>query len=295
METSLDLALPVAAAADGVAPYTLIEPLRRTTPLLFASPHSGRHYPAELLAAAKLPLVALRRSEDAYVDELFGAAGAHGAVLLCATFARAFVDLNRAPSELDPQMFSDALPGYAHAASPRVQAGLGAIPRIAGDGQDIYGARLTLAEAERRLARVHRPYHAALSGLIDAARTRFGCAVLVDCHSMPSCARGALGPDIVLGDRYGASCHPAVTGLAESILRKLGYRVARNTPFAGGHTTQKYGRPTRQMHALQIELNRALYLNEATLERTSRFAQVRADMGRLAEGLAAADLDRALI
>jgi N-formylglutamate amidohydrolase len=292
-----------AARADLVGPersspaepvFTVIEPLHRTAPLVFASPHSGRRYPAELLAGAKVSLISLRRSEDAYVDELFASAPAHGALVLAASVARAYVDVNRDPGELDPDMFEQRPPTATPAASARVQAGLGAIPRICGDGQPIYRGKLSLADAERRIDKVHRPYHAALRSLVDQTKAQFGCAVLIDCHSMPSSARGAHAPDIVLGDRFGAACHASVTALAEATLRRLGYRVARNTPFAGGHTTQTYGRPHQQSHALQIEINRALYLDERTLERTNGYARVRADMGRLVEALAAAALHKSL-
>jgi N-formylglutamate amidohydrolase len=275
-------------------PFVLIEPLRRTTPLIFASPHSGRRYPPELLANARVSLISLRRSEDAYVDELFAGAAAHGAAVLSAAVARAYIDLNRDPAELDPEMFDERPPHSAHASSARVQAGLGAIPRISGDGQAIYRRKLTLEEAERRIATVHRPYHALLQNLVAETKEAFGCAVLVDCHSMPSNARGAHAPDIVLGDRYGASCHPSLTALAEATLRRLGYRVARNTPFAGGHTTQTYGRPSERVHTLQIEINRALYVDERTLERSKGYARVRADMSRLAEALSAAALHKSL-
>lgn len=275
-------------------PFVLIEPLRRTTPLIFASPHSGRRYPADLLADARVALISLRRSEDAYVDELFAGAAAHGASVLSATIARAYVDLNRDPAELDPEMFDERPPQSVHLTSARVQAGLGAIPRVSGDGQAIYRRKLTLSEAERRITAVHRPYHAMLQNLMAETREAFGCAVLIDCHSMPSNARGAHAPDIVLGDRFGASCHPSVTALVESTLRRQGYRVARNTPFAGGHVTQTYGRPAHRSHALQIEINRALYVDERTLERTNGYQRVRADMSRLAEALSAAALHKSL-
>jgi N-formylglutamate amidohydrolase len=280
-------------ASRAESPFVLIEPLRRIAPLIFASPHSGRRYPADLLANTRIGLLSLRRSEDAYVDELFAGAAAHGACVLSATVARAYVDLNRDPAELDPEMFEQR-PPHAMAGSARVQAGLGAIPRISGDGQVIYRQKLTVAEADRRMAAIHAPYHAMLSDLIVETKTLFGCAVLIDCHSMPSSARGAHAPDIVLGDRFGASCHPSVTALAEATLRRLGYRVARNAPFAGGHTTQTYGRPSLRAHALQIEINRALYLDERTLERTNGFTRVRADMSRLAEALRAAALHKSL-
>lgn len=276
-------------------PFVLIEPLRRTAPLIFASPHSGRRYPADMLADARVALISLRHSEDAYVDELFAGAAAHGAAVLSATIARSYVDLNRDPAELDPEMFDERPPHSLHLNSARVQAGLGAIPRVSGDGQTIYRRKLSLNEAERRISAVHRPYHAMLQNLVTETKETFGCAVLVDCHSMPSNSRGAHAPDIVLGDRFGASCHPSVTALAEATLRRLGYRVARNTPFAGGHTTQTYGRPAHREHALQIEINRALYVDERTLERTNGYARVRADMGRVAEALNAAALHKSLV
>lgn len=281
-------------AREAEPAFVLIEPLHRTAPLIFASPHSGRRYPAELLADARVALISLRRSEDVYVDELFAGAAQHGAAVLSATIARAYVDLNRDAAELDPDMFDERPPASVHTSSARVQAGLGAIPRVSGDGQNIYRRKLSLEEAERRIATVHRPYHTALRGLLDTTKAQFGCAVLIDCHSMPNNARGAHAPDIVLGDRFGASCHPSVTALAEVTLRRLGYRVARNTPFAGGHTTQTYGRPISHVHALQIEINRALYVDERTLERTNGHTKVREDMTRLAEALSAAALHKSL-
>lgn len=285
---------PSELRAPAEPPFVLIEPMWRTAPLIFASPHSGRRYPEGLLAQTRIGLLSLRRSEDTYVDELFAGAVAHGAAVLSASVARAYVDLNRDPSELDPEMFDERPPQISGGASARVQAGLGAIPRISGDGQTIYRRKLTLDEAERRIAAVHRPYHELLRNLVTETKGLFGCAVLIDCHSMPSTARGAHAPDIVLGDRFGASCHPSVTSLAEATLRRLGYRVARNTPFAGGHTTQTYGRPMQRVHALQVEINRALYVDERTLERTKGYARVRADMGRLAETFSAAALHRSL-
>ncbi len=282
------------AAPQAEPPFVLIEPLRRTSPLIFASPHSGRRYPPELLANARVSLISLRRSEDAYVDELFAGAAAHGAAVLSGTIARAYVDLNRDPAELDPEMFDERPPPSPQSNSARVQAGLGAIPRISGDGQTIYRRKLSLSEAERRISSVHRPYHAMLQNLVAETKELFGCAVLIDCHSMPNNARGAHAPDVVLGDRFGASCHPSVTALAEATLRRLSYRVARNTPFAGGHTTQTYGRPAARVHALQIEINRALYVDERTLERTNGYVRVRADMTRLAEALSAAALHKSL-
>lgn len=276
------------------AAFTVIEPLRRTTPLVFASPHSGQTYPEGFLAQSRLPLSSLRRSEDAFVDELFAAAASFGAPLIAATMARAYVDVNRDPAELDPDMFHDRLPMHVQRGSPRVQAGLGAIPRISGDGQDIYRKKLSASEAKDRLAAVHNPYHAMLAALIAEAKAAFNCAVLIDCHSMPGCARGPSQPDIVLGDRFGAACHPSVTGFVEATLQRMGYRVTRNTPFAGGHTTQLHGQPAAGVHALQVEINRSLYMDERALTRSSGFDRVRGDMTRLAAALATAQLERTL-
>lgn len=281
-------------AAPEPKAFLLVEPLHRTAPVIFASPHSGRRYPPDFLSKTRVGLLSLRRQEDAYVDELFAGGAAHGAALISANIGRACVDLNRDPDELDPEMFEERPPLSPNAASARVQAGLGAIPRVNSDGHPIYYGKLSLADAERRIAQVHRPYHALLSSLIAETKAKFGCAVLVDCHSMPSSARGAHAPDIVLGDRFGAACHPSLTALAEAALRRLGYRVARNAPFAGGHTTQTYGRPLNQVHALQIEISRALYMDEWSLDRSNGFARVRADMTRLAEALSAAMLHKSL-
>lgn len=282
------------APVVGEQPFVLIEPMRRCGPVVLASPHSGRRYPASLLDRAQVGLLALRRAEDAFVDALFCDAPGLGAPLLCATLARAFVDLNRAPDDLDPSMYEGSLPRLVNTSSARVLAGLGVIPRIAGDGSEIYAAPLDASEAAERLDHVHGPYHAALSAQLDETVAQFGCAVLLDCHSMPSCARGPFAPDIVLGDRYGAAAAPELTQRVEQTLRRLGYRVARNSPFAGGYVTQRYGQPERGRHALQIEISRGLYLNERTLEPHSGFTAVRRDMQRLISSLLDARLDRRL-
>lgn len=278
----------LSAFSDGAVqapPFVLIEPLRKAGPVVFASPHSGRCYPGAMLCRSRLDLHTLRRAEDAYVDALFSAAPSLGAPLLCANIARAYVDLNRHAQELDVDMFAGPLALPAKAASGRVQAGLGVIPRIAGDGREIYAAKLCPSEAEERLAQVYRPYHAALEALLAATQEQFGCALLMDCHSMPSTVRGPNAPDIVLGDRFGASAKPGLTARVEGLLRHLGYRVARNAPFAGGHITEIYGQPKRGRYAIQLELCRGLYMNETSLEPSADFASVRADMGRLIAAL----------
>lgn len=265
------------------------------TALVFASPHSGGIYPPDMVEAARLPVETLRASEDAFVDRIIAGAPALGASVILARLARAYVDLNREPWELDPAMFDEDLPDYAQGRTARVAAGLGAIPRVAGEGRPIYARKLTFAEARDRIELAHRPYHDALDRQLAAARAAHGSAILIDWHSMPAAAarsiRGRGGScDIVLGDRFGAACSPKLTGLVERELEALGYRVARNAPYAGGYTTEHYGRPTKRTHALQIEINRALYMDEDTREPTEGLAKLTADAETLTRALAALDL-----
>jgi len=265
-------------------PFRLERPARQAVPFVFASPHSGRSYPPSLVARSRLDATALRRSEDAFVDELFAGALGLGAPLLAALFPRAFVDVNRGMAELDTGMFEAKLEVPVDAPSPRVAAGLGVIPRIVRDGAEIYRGKLESHEAAQRLEQFYKPYHHALAALLDETQARFGVAVLIDCHSMPS----ALSvPDIVLGDRYGASAAPHLSARAETALLREGFSVARNTPYAGGHTTVLHGRPAMGRHALQIEINRALYLDESKITRKASFESVRARLTRAMEQLTA--------
>ncbi len=254
-------------------PFAVRVPSNWTEPLVFASPHSGRLYPSSFVRRSRLSPLNLRRSEDAFVDELFAAAAEIGAPLIAARFPRAFLDANRAPAEIDTAMFDGPLDMAVNAASPRVSAGLGVIPRVVRDGAEIYREKLSAGEAQERLAMFHRPYHAALARLIDDTHERFGVAVLVDCHSMPSVAAA---PDIILGDRHGLSAAPLVTRAAERAFEAQGFRVARNVPYAGGFTTQLHGCPARGVHALQIEINRGLYLDEERIEHAPTFRDVAA-------------------
>lgn len=278
-------------------PVEILRPVRAVGPFVLASPHSGRIYPVEFIAETRLDSLTLRASEDAYVDELFGAAPRLGAPLLIARFPRAYLDPNREPWELDPTMFSGPLPVWANTRTPRVAAGLGAIPRIVADGAEIYGEQLPAQEAERRVRMLHLPYHRALSRLIEETRLRFGEAILLDCHSMPSTAvltgergRGRGGRvDIVLGDRYGASAAGGLARFVERALADLGFTVARNALYAGGYSTERYGRPERGVHAIQIELSRALYLNEPRIERGPDYETVRAAMTAFLTRLLSAD------
>ena len=263
------------------------------TPLVFASPHSGRQYPDDMMAAPALDALAIRRSEDALVDDLIAEAPGLGAATITARYARAYIDLNREAFELDPQMFADELPEFARARTARVAAGLGAIARVVSEGQEIYARKLTFAEARGRIDGAHRPYHAALEGLLAEATDAHGFAILVDWHSMPAAAARAGGRDrpcdMVLGDRFGASCAGVLPARVEQALEAMGYRVARNSPYAGGYTTEHYGRPARRVHALQVEINRALYMDEVTLAPTPGFEALKADVIRLTRTLAEAD------
>jgi N-formylglutamate amidohydrolase len=245
-----------------------------------------------MMSAAALDAHAIRRSEDVLVDDLIAAAQPLGATVLAARFARAYIDVNREPFELDPAMFVDELPDFARARTARVAAGLGAIARVVSEGQEIYARKLTFAEARARIDRAHRPYHAALERLIGEAHAAHGYAILVDWHSMPSAAARAgrdRACDVVLGDRFGAACAGVLTQSVERQLEAMGYRVARNSPYAGGYTTEHYGRPARRTHALQIEINRAIYLDETTLEPTRGFERLKADLETLTRTLAQAD------
>ena len=270
-------------------PYAIFAPVRRTAPFVFASPHSGRLYPSSFVKASRLGPIGLRRSEDAFVDELFMGGIECGAPLIAARFPRAYLDVNRAPGELDASMFDAPLAVTADSAGPRVQAGLGVIPRIVRDGAEIYRGRLAAAEAGQRLDGLYRPYHAALSRLIEETRAQFGFAVLVDCHSMPS---AAAVPDIVLGDRYGISAGPVLMRAAERMFERHGFSVARNSPYAGGYTTHLYGRPARGVHALQVEINRCLYLDEERVARGAKFAEVQMRLVRVLADLIAMDVSQ---
>jgi len=257
-------------------------------PVVFSSPHSGRDYHPHFLATARLDALTLRRSEDCYIDEIFATVPRHGGTLIAATFPRAWCDANREPWELDPAMFEDSLPPWVNTASPRVGAGLGTIARVVSNGEAIYRGRLRFADAQARVAECWQPYHAALTSLIQAIRGRFGTCLLVDCHSMPAhaCEDRRPIPDIVLGDAHGAACAPAVTREIEIFLQRRGYVVRRNDPYAGGYVTQHYGTPAGQVHALQIEIARGLYMAEASLEKTAGFSRLCADMDLLAEHMA---------
>lgn len=250
-------------------PIAIVDADADLVPLVISSPHSGQIYPPSLLSEIRIEHAHLRRLEDGCVDRLFGHGPGLGAPLLHARFARAYVDPNRGAFELDAELFEGPLPDYLNLDSAKARAGLGSIPsRVAGHA--IYRARLPYEEAERRLRGAYWPYHHALQGLLAQAMARFGVVLLLDCHSMPSLApNGSIakdrGIDFALGDRYGRSCSAALVGAAERLLRGRGFTVARNRPYAGGHITASYGCPQADVHALQIEVRRGLYMDEHTL------------------------------
>ncbi len=291
-EPNLDAA--PAAEANG-ASHEVVAPSRQILPLVFASPHSGCDYPQAFLAASRLDPLALRRSEDSFVDEIFEAAPQLGAPLIRALFPRAFVDANREPFELDPTMFEDELPAYANTRSPRVAAGLGTIARVVANGADIYGSKLDFTEALGRIRRHYWPYHKSLSELVERTKASFGACILVDCHSMPSTGgpmdrdAGAMRVDFVLGDCHGTSCAPAVVETVQDSLHELGYHVARNRPYSGGFVTRHYGRPETGVHGLQIEINRFLYMDESRIRRSAGLFRLARDMGSVIAALGKLD------
>ena len=263
-------------------------PSEQTVPFVFNSPHSGRHYPEEFLTATCLDRQEIRRSEDLLVDRLFAPVVRLGAPLMSAVYPRAFLDVNREPYELDPKMFAGRLPSFANIRSLRVAGGLGTIPRVVSDTANIYRGPLSVEEALGRIERIYRPFHDTLRHLLAQTHVAFGLAVLIDCHSMPSNIRGGgsrLRPDFVLGDRFGTSCMPELTDCAAATLHRLGYTVCRNKPYAGGFITEHYGRPARGLHALQIEINRGLYMDEQRLEPHRGFERLSSDLCVLAESL----------
>ncbi len=268
--------------------FSIDEPVSVVSPAVFASPHSGRLYPKGFLEICSASMIDLRRIEDAYVDRLLADVHLSGSPVICGLVGRACIDLNRAESEMDPVMFEDPSPSWFSQRSPRVDAGLGCIPRIAFNGTAIYGRKLRREEADRRIDQVYRPYHRALEALLRRAQAMFGQAWLIDCHSMPAeTESSAKSPDIVIGDRFGASCSPGLADLVESLFRARGYTTARNTPYAGGFATLAHGQPSLGRHALQIEVRRRLYLDEVSVEPHEGFLALRRHMSEIAQEICA--------
>ena len=275
-------------------PFEIVEPEVWRAPIIFNSPHSGSVYPAAFLNASRIDLASLRRSEDSFMDELIGGLSDHGFPTVRVNFPRSYVDVNREPYELDPRMFSGRLPSFANTRSMRVAGGLGTIPRVVGDGQEIYRERISVEDALGRIESLYKPYHRALRRLINRAHQTFGTVVVVDCHSMPSVGVSRdepRRPDVVIGDRYGTSCAPLLADTVEGTMSRLGYSVGRNKPYAGGFITEHYGNPASGLHTIQLELNRAIYMDERRRARGVRFTQVTSDFAVLAEALASVSLD----
>jgi N-formylglutamate amidohydrolase len=266
-------------------PFEILEPQTCQGPVLFNSPHSGSTYPRDFLAACRLDIATLRRSEDSFVDELIAGVVRCGYPMMHAHFPRCFVDVNREPYELDPRMFEGRLPSFANTRSMRVAGGLGTVARVVGDAQEIYDQRIPVDDALQRIESLYKPYHRALRRLFSRLHRDFGAAVLVDCHSMPSTAGHKderPRPEFVLGDRYGT----VVAETVEKTLRSLGYTVSRNKPYAGGFITEHYGNPAAGLHAIQLEINRALYMDERRYQRSAAFDHLAADLETLARRLA---------
>lgn len=268
-------------------PFVLLSPVRRTSPVVFASPHSGRAYDAVFGSEILLNSHTIRSSEDAFVDHLFDSVVTFGAPLLLAQAPRAYVDLNRGPDELDSALI-DGVRKVIH--NPRVQSGLGVIPRVVAGGRAIYRGKLSLAEAQHRLDRYWHPYHRTLNALMDDGLRRFGTSILIDCHSMPQEAIESVRvhgqrPDVVIGDRFGASASAEMVDKVARAFRDAGFTVAHNTPFAGAYCTIAYGRPSRGQHAIQIEINRSLYMDEARIEPRADFDQVKSAISHAASAI----------
>ncbi|MEP2028714.1 MAG: N-formylglutamate amidohydrolase [Paracoccaceae bacterium] len=267
--------------------YTQKLPEQSTSCVVFASPHSGCDYHWNFLRRTLLDEHVIRSSEDAFVDRLYDCAPDFGASMLIARAPRAFVDLNRSPDELDPALV-EGVEKRGH--NPRIASGLGVIPRVVANGRQIYSGKLSQIEVQRRISDYWHPYHKALQALLDHAHTLHGKAILADCHSMPHEAMdgiarsGARRPEIVLGDRFGAAASGDVIDRIESAFVSAGFVVARNAPFAGAYITQAYGRPSRRQHAVQIEIDRALYMNEQLIRPNNNFKAFRATLrGVIAE------------
>lgn len=274
--------------------YNLIMPDVRTTAVVFASPHSGREYPWSFVRRTILDERTLRSSEDAFVDKLFDTAPLHGAPLLIAIAPRAWIDVNRSSEELDPALI-EGVKRTAH--NPRVASGLGVVPRVVANGRSIYRGKITRKEANARIEEFWKPWHMALNTLMDDSTSLFGEAILVDCHSMPHEAIESIShprgtrPEIVLGDRFGAAAGSDVVDRIEAALSSAGLRVARNAPFAGAFVTQNYGRPARNRHVVQVEIDRSLYMNEHQVRPNNNFAAFKALIDRVVADVA--DIGRA--
>jgi N-formylglutamate amidohydrolase len=274
-------------------PYSLRQPDNAAQyPVLVTSPHSGARYPDAFLAPSRLNAHDIRQSEDMFVDDLFATATQHGASLLSALYPRAYVDLNRAPYELEQVLFKDQLPAHVDKKSTRASSGLGTVPRLVAENEPIYDGKLTFADAEKRIENIYQPFHKQMAGLLDTMTAEHGFAVLLDAHSMPSVATRHIGTvtpskrvDFVLGNRHNKACHIALTDWVKTYLENCGYAVTLNTPYAGGYITEHYGKPGRGCHALQIEINRAIYMDETSYQKTADYRALQNNMENMLAAL----------
>ncbi|MEM8732286.1 MAG: N-formylglutamate amidohydrolase [Pseudomonadota bacterium] len=275
--------------------FDVLQPRSRVSCVVFASPHSARSYPRSFVNRSVLDEHTIRTSEDAFVDQLFQPATEFGAPLLTARAPRAYVDLNRSADEIDPALVMGA---RKQGHNPRVASGLGVIPRVVANGRAIYRGKISMDEARMRIDRYWRPYHLALQGLLAEAHHGFGQAILIDCHSMPHEAmdgitrKGARRPEIVLGDRFGAAACGDIVDQIEAAFTGAGFLVARNAPFAGAYVTQAYGRPSRNQHAVQVEIDRALYMDERRIRPNARYGAFKMLLRRVIAEVAAIGQDR---
>ncbi len=243
-------------------------------PLVFDSPHSGRIYPEDFRPACPLPL--LKKAEDNYLDEIFQSVPARGGTLLCALFARTYIDANRAETDIDPALLAEPWPGPV-SPTRRSRAGNGLIRRLLKPGLPVYDRTLTAAEIQNRISRYYRPYHDVLADILNNAQNNFGQVWHINCHSMPTLP-GAGQPEFVLGDRDGTSCARSFTDLIAGFLRGRGYRVDLNHPYKGAEIVYRHGQPSQGRHSLQLEISKSLYWDENEDKKLKNFNELKRDI-----------------
>ena len=260
--------------------HTIVEPSTLTSGVVFALPHSGRDYGVSFLNQSILDKISIRSSEDAFLDQLIDGIEKYGAPKIIANAPRAFIDLNRSTDELDPALISGIKNNIR---SPRISSGLGVIPRVVSHGKEIYRGKLSLEQAQSRIEYYWKPYHKDLANLLKRAQSIYGQSLLIDMHSMPHEAVSTQSsfikaPEIVVGDRFGMSSDPEFTNLIVSILKQHGFRVAKNTPFAGAFITKHHGKIKDRTHAIQLEIDRSLYMDEERVLPNSGFEKLKSQL-----------------
>ena len=260
--------------------HTIVEPSTLTSGVVFALPHSGRDYGVSFLNQSILDKISIRSSEDAFLDQLIDGIEKYGAPKIIANAPRAFIDLNRSTDELDPALISGIKNNMRN---PRISSGLGVIPRVVSHGKEIYRGKLSLEQAQSRIEYYWKPYHRDLSNLLKRAQSIYGQSLLIDMHSMPHEAVSTQSsfikaPEIVVGDRFGMSSDPEFTNLIVSILKQHGFRVAKNTPFAGAFITKHHGKIKERTHAIQLEIDRSLYMDEERVSPNSGFEKLKSQL-----------------